>query len=100
MNNSQIEHNGRVLSVYISEERIQAKVKELAKQISQDYAGKNPLIIGILNGVFMFLADLTREFTFNDFDIDFSKLASYEGTQIGLTCKERNQLASYNNSSD
>jgi hypoxanthine-guanine phosphoribosyltransferase len=54
----------------------------LARQISLDYTDKNPMIIGILNGVFMFLSDLVREFTFHDFDIDFIKLASYQGMHM------------------
>lgn len=55
-----IEHRGKVLKLYITEEKIQKRVQELAAMISNDYKGLNPLVIGILNGAFMFLADLSR----------------------------------------
>jgi hypoxanthine phosphoribosyltransferase len=65
--------------LFISEEDICKRVLELAKQISTDYAGLNPLVIGILNGAFIFAADLFRHLTI-DANISFIKLASYQGT--------------------
>lgn len=62
----------------ISEEQIKQRVKELAQQISKDMAGKNPLLIGVLNGSFIFAADLMREITV-PCEISFVKLASYQG---------------------
>ena len=62
----------------IAEEQIKQRVKELGQQISQDMDGKNPLLIGVLNGSFMFAADLLREITI-PCEISFVKLASYEG---------------------
>ena len=62
----------------IAEEQIKQRVKELGQQISQDMEGKNPLLIGVLNGSFMFAADLLREITI-PCEISFVKLASYEG---------------------
>lgn len=63
--------------VIISEEEIQARVVELAEQISQDYRGQGRLyIIGILKGAFMFLADLTRRLTVPH-TVDFLALSSY-----------------------
>jgi hypoxanthine phosphoribosyltransferase len=62
----------------ISEEQIRQRVRELGQQISKDMEGKNPLLIGVLNGCFMFAADLAREITI-PFEISFVKLASYEG---------------------
>ena len=53
-------------------------MKELGRQISKDMEGKNPLLIGVLNGSFMFAADLLREITI-PCEISFVKLASYEG---------------------
>ena len=64
---------------FISRERIEARVAELAAQINADYAGKTPLVIGILNGSFVFAADLFRQLTI-DAEISFIKLASYKGT--------------------
>lgn len=62
----------------ITEAQIKQRVKELAQQISKDMEGKNPLLIGVLNGSFIFAADLLREMTI-PCEISFVKLASYEG---------------------
>jgi hypoxanthine phosphoribosyltransferase len=64
---------------FLSKEIIQAKIAELAKQISVDYLGKNPLFIGILNGSFMFAADLYKQVSIPS-TISFIKLVSYKGT--------------------
>jgi len=65
---------------YISKEEVQAIVQEVARQINSDYADKTPLFLSILNGSFMFTADL-----FKNLDIpctvSFVKLASYRGTR-------------------
>ena len=54
-------------------------VDNLAQQINRDYAGKKPLIIGVLNGSFMFCADFARKLTCQP-EFQFVKLSSYEGT--------------------
>jgi len=64
----------------IPEEEIQSKVKEVAQRISLDYASRNPLLIGVLNGSFIFSADLFRELETNA-EISFIRMASYEGTR-------------------
>ena len=61
------------------EAQIKARVKELAQQISKDMEGKNPLFLAVLNGAFVFAADLMREMTI-PCEISFVKLASYQGT--------------------
>lgn len=61
----------------ISEEQVRARVRELAREISEDYEGKVPIFIGVLNGSFVFLADLIRELSI-ECEVDFIKLASYE----------------------
>ncbi|MBR4921526.1 MAG: hypoxanthine phosphoribosyltransferase [Prevotella sp.] len=63
----------------ISEDVIKERVKEVAKQLSKDMEGKNPLLLGVLNGSFIFAADLMREMTI-PCEISFVKLASYQGT--------------------
>ena len=63
----------------ITEDVIKARVKEVAQQISKDMAGKTPLFLGVLNGSFIFAADLMREMTI-PCEISFVKLASYQGT--------------------
>jgi hypoxanthine phosphoribosyltransferase len=77
--------------IYLSEQQIQDKVLEIATAINKDYAGKRPLFIAILNGSFMFAADLFKQLTI-DAELCFIKLVSYKGmkssgkiiTAIGL----------------
>lgn len=65
---------------FISEEKIHNKIKEMAKQINIDYADKTPVILPILNGSFMFAADLMKELSI-PCRISFVKVSSYSGTQ-------------------
>ena len=65
---------------YLSEAVILEKVKALATQLSEDYAGKKPLLLAILNGSFIFAADLFKHITI-EAEISFIKLASYKGTR-------------------
>ena len=64
---------------YITRDQINVRVAELGAIISQDYQDKRPLIIAILNGSFIFAADLFRALTI-EAEISFIKLASYKGT--------------------
>jgi hypoxanthine phosphoribosyltransferase len=73
--------NGELFEPFITEEQIVRRIKELAGRINADYAGKTPIFIGILNGSFIFLADLIREITV-DCEIDFLKLSSYGDAKI------------------
>ena len=66
-------------SLYIPEEKIKARVKEVAAQIDEDLRKKNPLFLVILNGSFVFAADLLRDINF-PCEITFVKMSSYEGT--------------------
>jgi len=74
-----LEINGRRFRVSISEAEIKTHVKALAEKMSCDLAGKNPLLLCVLNGSFIFAADLMREMTI-PCEISFVKLASYQGT--------------------
>jgi hypoxanthine phosphoribosyltransferase len=65
----------------ISAEKIQERIGELGKQISKDYEGKIPIFIGVLNGAFLFLADLLKNI-YVDCEIDFFKLSSYGDEKI------------------
>lgn len=65
---------------FISHAMIQQRIKEIAAQINHDLAKEKPLFIGILNGSFMFAADLMRELSIKS-EITFVKLSSYDGTQ-------------------
>jgi len=76
---------------YLSEKEIQEKITELANQLNKDYAGKRPIFLSILNGSFLFTADLFKQITI-EAEVCFIKLASYKGmsssgnviTAIGL----------------
>jgi hypoxanthine phosphoribosyltransferase len=63
---------------YISEEDISRKVHEMAAALERDYRDKNPIFIAILNGAFLFAADLFKSLSI-DAEISFIKLASYKG---------------------
>jgi len=88
---SVIKVHDKVFETFLSEESIQHKIKEIAAAINTDYKGKKPLFIAILNGVFMFAADLFKHLDI-DTEICFIKLVSYKGmkssgsviTSIGL----------------
>lgn len=72
---------------YISKEDIKARVKELATQIDSEYSGKKPLFLGILNGSFMFAADLFKHITIPS-EISFLKVNSYVNTDSSGNLKE------------
>jgi hypoxanthine phosphoribosyltransferase len=65
---------------WISAADIEEKVSKLAEQINKDYVGKKPLFIAILNGSFIFAADLFKKITI-EAEICFIKLVSYKGTK-------------------
>lgn len=62
--------------IMISEEQIRQRIKELGKQISEDFQGEEVLVIGILKGAVLFLSDLIREISL-DTKIDFMAVTSY-----------------------
>jgi len=65
----------------LSEEKIQNRIKELAEQISLEYKSTVPVVIGVLNGSFLFMSDLIRYMKINC-EIDFFKLSSYGDAKI------------------
>lgn len=73
--------------VFIPEAEIKTRVKALAEQMSKDLEGKNPIFLAVLNGAFIFAADLMREMTI-PCEISFVKLASYQGTTSTGKVKE------------
>ena len=62
--------------VLFSREQIARRVGELAEVLSRDYAGKDLLVVGVLKGAFVFLADLVRRLSI-PCEVDFARLASY-----------------------
>ena len=70
--------NGKYFKKYIDEADIQARIVELGKILTQEYQDKDPLFVGVLNGGFLFAADLFKQFEF-ECEITFVKLTSYKG---------------------
>ena len=79
MGMSSIKIKDKSFRVSIPEAEIKQRVAAIARQSSKDMEGKNPLFLGVLNGSFIFAADLMREMTI-PCEISFVKLASYQGT--------------------
>ena len=77
---STIQIKDRLFKPYIDRSSIDSAVKRLAAQMNKDLAGKRPLFLCVLNGAFMFAADLFREINV-DAEITFIRMKSYEGTQ-------------------
>ena len=69
-----------ISEILLSEEQIQTRVKELAAQLSREYAGKDPVFVGVLKGVVMFYADFLKNFT-DHCQMDFMWISSYSGTE-------------------
>jgi hypoxanthine phosphoribosyltransferase len=65
---------------YISEKEIDEAITTIADLINREFEGKKPLMMGVLNGSFMFVSDLMKKITI-DCELSFVKLASYHGTQ-------------------
>lgn len=73
--------NGEVFKVFITKEQIEARISLLGAQLDRDFKGKKPIFIGILNGAFIFLADIMRNVTI-DCEVDFMKLSSYGDAKV------------------
>ncbi|MBS1614324.1 MAG: hypoxanthine phosphoribosyltransferase [Bacteroidetes bacterium] len=71
--------NDRTFRIYKSEKEIIEAIRAVADKINDDYLGKRPIIVPILNGSFMFASDLMKELKL-DCEISFVKASSYEGT--------------------
>ena len=74
-------------AVSIPEREILRQVKRVAEEINRDFAGREPVFLAVLNGSFVFAADLLREVKLPS-QISFIKLASYEGTASSGAVKE------------
>ncbi|GAB2572201.1 hypoxanthine phosphoribosyltransferase [Spirosoma areae] len=72
---------------FIAADTIQARIKELASQINQEYANKQPLIVVVLNGAFVFAADLIKNLTI-PCEITFIRVASYTATESSGQVKQ------------
>ena len=77
----------KTFKTFIPESEIKAQVQRVAQQINEDMKDKNPLLLAVLNGSFIFSADLMRALTI-PCEISFVKLASYQGTTSTGKVKE------------
>ena len=68
-----------ILKVLVTQEEIQERIAQMGKEISQEYADKDPVILGVLKGVVVFYADMIRHITV-PCQMDFMCLSSYHGT--------------------
>ena len=73
-------HDG-AFRVLITREELEKRIEELGQAITNDYRGKQPIVIGILNGCFVFISDLVRAVEL-DLEIDFLKISSYGDAQV------------------
>jgi hypoxanthine phosphoribosyltransferase len=89
------------LNILISEDKIRKRVGELAQQINDDYRDRNPILVGVLKGSFIFLADMIRQLSI-DLEVDFLSIHSYDGREssgivrithdLSLNCEDRDLL--------
>tara|TARA_Y100001968_G_scaffold226515_1_gene209279 strand:- start:269 stop:808 length:540 start_codon:yes stop_codon:yes gene_type:complete len=70
--------SGHILNPYLSKDDISSRVEQIACKLSKLFCDENPVFIGILNGSFIFIADLVRQINF-ECEIDFMKVSSYAG---------------------
>ena len=82
-----IQVKDREFEVFLKEEDIQKEIKRVASEINRDYAGKEPLFLCILNGSFMFAADLLKDVSI-PCNVSFVKVSSYQGTDTTGKVKE------------
>ena len=75
-----------IQKVLITAQQLQDRICQLAKEVSADYAGKDPVFVGVLKGVFVFMGDFLQQVTI-PCEMDMMRIASYEGT--GSTGKVR-----------
>ena len=78
--------------VLITEEEIQAKVKELGEILTEEYKDKNPIVVGVLKGVVVFYADMIRQIKV-PCQMDFMWISSYQGTESSGKMLVRQKLS-------
>jgi hypoxanthine phosphoribosyltransferase len=77
----------KTFGIYLTRKEIQKHIDAMAKTMAKDLRDKNPLFLVVLNGAFMFAADLLKHFDF-DCEVSFVKLSSYVGTQSTSVVRE------------
>lgn len=84
----EVTYQGLTFVPYIRREEIAKQVYRLAQEIKRDYATENPLFLCVLNGSFIFAADLFRACNLHDAEISFIRFKSYDGMQSTGHVKE------------
>ena len=84
----EVTYQGLTFEPYIKREEIAKQVYRLAQEIKRDYDGKKPLFLCVLNGAFIFAADLFRACDIHDAEITFIRFKSYEGMASTGNVKE------------
>lgn len=69
-----------IQEILISEEQLQDRIREMAEEVSREYEGKNPIFVGVLKGVLLFMSDFVKRVTV-PCEIDFMRISSYSGTE-------------------
>lgn len=82
-----IQVKDKTFAISIQESELKQQIKRVADEINRDYAGRKPVFLAVLNGSFIFAADLLREISL-PCEISFVKLASYQGTNTTGSIRE------------
>jgi len=77
---SRVRLHDKEFEPYISERDVAAAIDKVAARLNRDFAGKRPVLIGVLNGAFFFAAELVKRLTI-ECEVTFVKVASYRGTR-------------------
>lgn len=81
-----------IKEIMIDEERLQARIKELAAQLADEYRDKDPVFVGVLKGVVMFFGDFVKNFDAHC-QIDFMWISSYSGTSSSGTMEVKRDVS-------
>lgn len=67
-----------IQKILLTEEQLKERIRELGEELTREYAGKNPVVVGVLKGVVVFYADMVREIKC-PIEMDFMSMSSYDG---------------------
>lgn len=81
-----------IMKVLLTQEQIQDRIQELGKLLSEEYAGKNPIVVGVLKGVVVFYADMIRQLSV-PCQMDFMWISSYSGTTTTNTMQVKRDIS-------
>ena len=81
-----------IMKVLLTQEQIQDRIQELGKLLSEEYAGKDPVVVGVLKGVVVFYADMIRQLSV-PCQMDFMWISSYSGTTTTNTMQVKRDVS-------